>query len=239
MIYQSNHPGIALEATGAKQAARNENLFQGFFHSSDLTGLLDQENCVGIRIYNVDAASTTDRRLIAIGVSSDGSELNQPVTEAKYLLSPAVTPIGSGAEKMSRTRAKDTIEAPAIAGVARSDIFFASYFSKTMIDSLLKSPQEDVVINGVRFYVTPQLAGLPGSITHCGVSAVVKDGLITVPDQAVHLVSDRPCPGFCVNSDPEAQSPEASELESTSRVALPAGVAAFPGKDLEKYLVIW
>ncbi len=239
MIYQSNHPGILLETTGAKDAARNENLFQGFFHQSDLTELLRTEQCVGIRIYNVDGATVSDRRLIAIGVSSNGNELNQPETEAKYFLSPGLIPVGAEAEKMSRTHAKEVIEAPAIAGVARSDIFFASYFSKNMIESLLKSLQPDKVMDGVRFYVTPQLNGLPGVITHCGVSAVISEGQIIVPDQALHIVSDRSCPGFCVNSDAEAQSPEVSELESTNREALPAGVAAFPGRDSEKYLVIW
>ncbi len=232
-----------LKTAGEKLAARDENQLQGFFNAADLNRLLAQENCVGIRLYNVREKEKEDRRLIAVGITSEGDEINQPLTDQKYILSEKAGSNGQSVQKMTRSEAKATVEASEKSNLLNPAIFFASYFSQTMIQTLLNPLKNGPEIAGIRFYIVTRAFEIAGGVTHCGAATVVNEGVLSVPNRARHIVSDQPCPGFC-SVEPEKiieleATAAAIPTEESSRVALPPGVALFPAKDTEKYLVTW
>lgn len=224
MIFESKDEGHLLVADLQKQNSSAPHRWQGALLSSDLEELLDQEGCVGIRVYNVLRVDKEKRRIIAVGISSEGDELNQPTGSLQYIMAGKSRLGGAASKMLDRAEAKAQVESGEFVPELGPNIFFASVFSRSMLETLLTPGDCDAV----QFYLVDQVNGMPGPTTHCAVSTKTNAQGSLIPDNAVYMLSTRPCPGFCLNAD--------IELESTE---FPKGVASTPGSDTTKYLVAW
>lgn len=233
-MYHADQKSMQVFDTGEKRMVTNDTAFTGFFLRTDIFDLLRQPGCVGIRFYNVPHLVPNENRMIAVGVTADGTEINQPFTSEKYILSPNAKQRGEGHKLLTRDLAKLIVMgSEQSVGFLKGSLFgFASFFSKSDLEQLLEKTNEGFPFDGIRFYVTP-LKGTQKIQTHCAVSANMESNEFgSITDQSEYIVSKFPCPGYC--SEPSAQGGEI-----LGDITLPPGVSKFQTAFSDKYLVVW
>ncbi len=230
-FYDAKHPGDIIKDPKEQTLIRKDGTFQGFFPANKLKEFLKKKNpvCVGIRFYNAGGLKE-ERRLVAVGVTADGSELN-PSTNLRYMASAtALLPM----EPMSRDQATHAVwEAKALRKKEpdKARITFASFFSAEMIKKLLE-PKGTLKIEGISFYIVQRNIEGAGIVnTHLGVSSILDKGnskpVENIPsDSPSYIVSDLPCPKYCIAP---------VRVNDTIKFAL----ADQPILTNPKYLVVW
>jgi len=85
----------AIEFTHASQS-RNPNATKSFFAGSNkLTRILEQEGCIGIRIYNGYDSEADRTNLVLVGVNESGEDMTDGVIVEKLIPCPHVCPKSS------------------------------------------------------------------------------------------------------------------------------------------------
>lgn len=219
IIYQASHPGQPIANAAEQLRQRQEDQFRGFFPRAVLLKILEPATCVGIRFYHGTSSTPGERRMVAVGVTADGSELSQR-GGAGYFTSDAVA---AGSTKQAITKA---IARGTVAGLS-SPTSFTSFFSKTMLQGRLLAPNQ---VGGVRFYQTL----VSGFSTHLGVAADANGTVLAaaLAGPFSHVVSDLPCPGRCATIG----QTEAAQIDSLSA---PLTRVSFAELDTEKYIDRW
>jgi hypothetical protein len=209
MIYDENHNGIQLTSAEVGTMV-TDPVFQGFFTKSDLEELLNQTDCVGIRVYNAVGSSTDlSRRGIGVGVRPNGTEKDARAGVG-YILSQAFTgAMPANGENIGRDDARtlaELVESTFTAGDPRPSVHFASFFSKSTFNGLLANRGTDVVA-GVGFFIAPFFGGFH---THIAVPYTGSAALQRL--QSGNILSTKPCPGSCADLAP-------GETEATAEAA--------------------
>ena len=219
IIYQANHPGQPIAEAAEQLRQRQEDQFRGFFPKAILLKILEPATCVGIRFYHGASSTPGERRMVAVGVAADGSELSQR-GGAGYFTSDAVA-AGSSKQAITKAVARGTV-----AGLS-SPTSFTSFFSKTMLKERLLASEQ---VGGVRFYQTL----VSGFLTHLGVAADANGAVLAaaLAGPFSHIVSDLPCPGRCATIAPLEAQQESALSEPLKRVS-------FAELDTEKYIDRW
>jgi hypothetical protein len=226
MIYDENHNGTQLTSAEAGMMV-TDDVFQGFFTKSDLQELLNQTDCVGIRVYNaVGGGADLSRRVIGVGVRPNGTEKDARAGVG-YILSQAFTgAMPANGTNIGRDDARtlaELVESTFTAGDPRQSVHFASFFSKSTINGLLANQGTNVVA-GVGFFIAPFFGGFH---THVGVPFTNSAGLQR--SQMGNILSTKPCPGSCAVLAPGET--EASATAATVEVAF--------STDPTIYLIRW
>lgn len=218
-IYSANHPGQPIAAAAEQLRQRQEDQFRGFFPRAVLLKILEPAACVGIRFYHAASSTPGERRMVAVGVTADGSELSQR-DGAGYFTSDAVA-VGSTKQAVTKAIARNTV------AILSSPTSFTSFFSKTMLKERLLASEQ---VGGVRFYQTL----VSGFLTHLGVAADANGALLPTAETGAfsHVVSDLPCPGRCATL---AQT-EAAQGDALSAPLTRVSLAEL---DTEKYIDKW
>ncbi len=209
MIYDENHNGIQLTSAEVGTMV-TDAVFQGFFTKSDLEELLNQADCVGIRVYNA-AGSSTDlsRRVLGVGVRPNGTEKDAR-GGIGYILSQAFSgAMPANGDNIGRDDARtlaELVESTFPTNDPRQSVHFASFFSKSTINGLLANQGTNVVA-GVGFFIAPFFGGFH---THIGVPFTNSAGLQR--SQTGNILSTKPCPGSCADLAP-------GETEATAEAA--------------------
>jgi hypothetical protein len=231
-IFDADHLGKPIVGEAKQRAVRDETHFMGFWAQATLTTILQPSTCVGIRFYNAGGLQPADRQMIAVGVTEDGSELNQRKGRG-YFISAARATTDSD-QKITKAKARAAmlqLEEDRTPD-EKMPVRFTSYFSRAMLEQLL-APKGDAPVLGLQLYRLP----LEGSIFHSHV-AISSDGNLALTEQGAadkpsHILSDQPCPGgVCAVVAPE-------EAEVSKRLADPASIDEVSGLDSTKYLLIW
>lgn len=215
MVYNDDHPGIQIlpsEGLVAELLTLDATTIKGYFSKQDLTLLLNQIGCVGIRVYNLYDIEDSEnplhinRGIIAAGVLSTGFEIeNGAYIQSHHSSSSSHL---ENAQNLSRIDAKSEIMSQDF----DVDDAFASFFSTAMINSLLS----DSNTTGLAFYtykltdpLAPPMIMFNSALkTHVGTPVVINsdgtlptafqpDGMGFIP----HLISDQPCPGHCAKRE--------------------------------------
>lgn len=229
IFYEKGHKGKAIAEAEEQQLVRNAGQFQGFFRKADLFRILLQNNCTGIRFYNAGGLKEKERRLIAVGISADGSELNSR-KNVGYLKS---APKHSPARKLNKKNATAAVlktKAARTTPAEKKQFTFASYFSQLMLEQLL-APRGGRLMDGISFYILPlESSAISDVKTHLGVACMLTEDEIMPMENAPgdlipsHIMSDQTCPKYCV------------VIEKETKVSF---IAEQAGPDNIKYLVVW
>ena len=225
MIFNSNHPGKVFSDAEAGTLTLN-SVFQGFLSKVDLNRLLNQSNCVGIRVYNsVSGSNLSPRSVLAVGIRENGTEKDGR-GGVGYILSGS---INTNEQPTSTTILDRDIARNTVLMAEEkfgASVSFSSFFSRTMLENLL-ADRGTTEIAGVGFFANQ----FGNFLSFTGASFLLSPSpgrLENNPLQS-HIQSDLPCPGFCAVSalgDPVTDSND------------PTGTALFmetPGI----YLVRW
>jgi len=215
-IFSAAHPGVQLDATTLTNLEINETDLRGYFSTSAIIDLLNNNpTCVGIRVYNINP-STEFPALLAVCVLDNGADMQPDGTH--IMCSPIDSP-SNNVDDLSRLSAFEIIKKGYTFEINESEKF-SSFFSKTMINDLVDGNAQ----TGLAFY---KVIWLGGRSTHLAVTS----NLSTDPNLGIpiiglngtgfnHCLSDQPCPGHCANVDangvdivsPEPMTAEAGDL---------------------------
>lgn len=248
-FYDVNHSGLEITDPAEQLNIRKSGTLQGFFLAQHLLEFFPKKDissprptdCIGIRVYNAGGIDQAERRLIAVGVTKDGSELSRSNNRAYLASSTAQLPV----ENMRKDGATHTVWQAKAARTKKADkerITFASYFSRKMIDILL-SPKAGQSVDGIGFYIVPRdLKNTKGGNTHLGVSCRLVKGKVRPMESAPgdlpnYIVSDQSCPDYCIAPALTLQ-PTASAKDSTNPDSTYVK-AAQPIISNERYLNVW
>ncbi len=197
MLYDENHNGIQLTSTEVGEKV-NDSVLQGFFTSSDLQELLNQSDCVGIRVYNaVGGSADLSRRVLGVGVRPNGTEKDSRGGVGYILSHPFAGKMPANGDNIGRDDARalaELVESTFPADDPRQSVHFASFFSKSTIKGLLAN-QGAHVVAGVGLFITPFFGGF-----HTHIAAPYTDGLQRLPSG--NILSTKPCPGSCADLAP-------------------------------------
>lgn len=87
--------GEAVDFTHSFQL-QNPDATKSFFAGSDkLKMILDQEGCIGIRMYNGYDTMTASANLVLVGVDAEGEDISTGVILERLILCPHVCPKSS------------------------------------------------------------------------------------------------------------------------------------------------
>lgn len=219
--YFGAHPAIEISLVAESVEAFFEKVQQAIRAPKIDLLLLDiglPATCVGIRFYHGTSSTPGERRMVAVGVTADGSELSQR-GGAGYFTSDAVA-AGSTKQAITKAIARGTV-AP------MNSKSFTSFFSKTMLQERLLASEP---VGGVRFYQT----SVSDFSTHLGVAAGANGAILAaaLAGPFSHVVSDLPCPGRCATIGQ-------TEAAQTDALSAPLTRVSFTELDTEKYVDRW
>lgn len=204
ILYDINHEGVTPSAMELNNISLDDNMLRGYLPKMDLEMLINQEDCVGVRLYKAINLSTNESSLVALGVKTDGFELTARANEFKQSKAARTS---TNFMNISELDADDLTSRTAATN-AIGILDFTAFFSKTMIDQLLA---DDNTI-GVRFYEI-NLSVIEDNKLPDHIS-IIKNGLKSLmgvavslnngnlENQAINRASDLPCPGHCLSFVP-------------------------------------
>lgn len=192
---------------GVKKKISNTSTPRGFISNQEIQKLINVDNCVGIRVYNIQIEKNTN--LIFCAVDEAGNEIGDT-----YFFNDLNSKGSLTGETFSRSTALS---------FGKSSEFstrFVSFFSIVMLNILMM----DERFSGIAFYDSeidlPFRSGKMSFATHLGVPAKKESGKVIADsssDDVRGLLSDCPCPGHCVNFEDEN---DLSSKRSTTAEAL-------------------
>lgn len=203
-IYSSAHSGVVLDPNTLTNLGLQETDLRGYFSKTKLEELLsNHQNCAGIRFYNVNP-STEFPSLLAVTVLDNGFDMNANGTHMHCF---AINDASDKVLVLSRSGAHAEIKKAYTFDIPESEKF-SSFFSKTMLGTLLSGSNK----SGVAFY---KVITLGGRSTHLAVTSNLGKPTpnSNIPIHGINgtgfknCLSDQPCPGHCVGTNPTIPSP--------------------------------
>ncbi len=230
-------------------------LYWGFFPKELLEAILDEPSCVGIRLYNAFDFFMEKERLIVVGVTEDGSEIQNASTgESGYSLISFKSTFND--ESLVRNFDLSKIERLVAAeqvrfswgtltqgGSIAPDLSFASFFSANAVRQLL-APE---ACNGIKFYVVGLKKPAKFPFSHLAVSAqhlLDTSRIELLGEEAQCIICPDPCPPRCA---PEVSSMEAAtdsasaafDVAASLRKMRPVTNLEISENSFDKYLERW
>lgn len=207
-VYEPSFSGLKLSTSAINNLSLTKDDLRGYFSENDLKPLLAQDDCIGIRFYNVKRINRAGF-LYAVAVNADGFDLPESIhLQCHSADEPVFGNKRSTSSQISREHA--AISIGALKSIGQLEEQFSSFFLKDTLEMLLKDPR----FTGICFYKTTMEAVpsnlLPASIdpigklTHIAVTSDINNGQIVGVDSSLafdNVFSDRPCPGHCVKLD--------------------------------------
>lgn len=207
-IYEPTFTGLKLSDTEFDDLSLTSDDLCGYFSKDELDPILQQADCIGIRLYNLrDTDHGTS--LVVVAVNADGFDLPHSIQLRSQFAS---EPAFGDTMAFSFPRMEASLEFGALKSVGRLEDLFSSFFLKKTIESLLNTSG----FSGICFYksslekvpatLLPTTINPKGKLTHVAVTAnidTVNNKIVGIdPNVAFdHAYCDRPCPGHCVNFD--------------------------------------
>ena len=233
----------------------DSQLYWGFFPKELLTKILDEPSCVGIRLYNAFHPNRERERLIVVGVTEDGSEIQSTSTgESGYSLISFKSTFndesligGFDLSKKSRIDAARLVRSSwgtlTQGGLHDPDISFASFFSAEAVRKLLAP----AACNGINFYVVGLRKPAEFPFSHLAISAqhlFATNRIELLTEGAQCIICPDPCPPRCapeVSSTTAATTSASAEFDiSVSlRKMRPVSNLEISENSLDKYLERW
>lgn len=233
----------------------DSQLYWGFFPKELLATILDEPSCVGIRLYNAFHPNMEKERLIVVGVTEDGSEIQSTSTgESGYSLISFKSTFnnesligGFDLSKKSRVDAAHLVRSSwgtlTQGGLHDPDISFASFFSADAVRKLL-APE---ACNGISFYVVGLRKPAVFPFSHLAVSAqhlLATNRIELLGEEAQCIICPDPCPPRCAPevSNMEAATGSASEafdVAASLRKIRPVTNLEISENSFDKYLERW
>ncbi len=198
MIYSISETGKLLTSEEAIHLILAEEM-DGFMTKSDLQTLLNQQNCVGIRIYNaIESEADTRKRVMAVGIRGNGTEKDGRGGVGYLMSQPfSATNPTNGVTLDGREEATDKVNLGTDLQVFRK---YSSVFSAAAIHLLLADKDGQEVI-GIGFFNNDFMFEEELGVfrSHIGVSMVGSSNVQRVAGDIPfsHIQSEKPCPGFC------------------------------------------
>jgi hypothetical protein len=192
--------GLFLSATlslGSLQYSQNSSLTtepgsasfsEAVFDKSCIQDLLDKNNCVGLRFYNVvNAGGTVPGTAMAIAYKADGSEINGTFFSHPYRRSDGCVGAETNITKLTCNKAEDACMNMRNAGY----ISYSASFKKEDIQGLLNVAN----CNGIR--LTPTTTGANSNMIAAAIT--ISDGAVRSlgGGDTLEILSDEPCPTIC------------------------------------------
>ena len=205
-VYEPTFSGLTLQNEQLNLFNLANDQLSGYLSRAAINHLIDHPDSIGIRVYNVKKSSQAGF-IIATAVNADGFDLNLGI----HLVSnPADDPLLNGVTSTVAPR-------DGLAGLITSSRRGApreEHFSSFFLNSVLVSMLDNNDFEGICFYsvhmnvLDPSL--LTGSfdasdkMTHLAIASNIVNGAIEGINSNLSFtnnLSDRPCPGHCVDLD--------------------------------------
>lgn len=178
---------------GVEKTISDTSSPQGYVTNQEIQELISVENCVGIRVYNIQIENA--KNLLFCAVDEAGNEIGDKYFRNDLSINGDLT-----GETFSRSTALSFGKA------SKFSTRFVSFFSIVMLNILMM----DKNFSGIAFYDSkidlPFRSGHRSFDTHLGVPATKESGQVLTDSSAGDaqgIVSDCPCPGHCVNFEDE------------------------------------
>lgn len=221
-FYSANNPGItSLNARQIHSIIPNNREPTGYLSREELALALTNEDCVGIRVYKTGrrTRSVSNDELVVCGVLENG--FDAPEENISFLKSKTDT-IFQKIERVATITEDDTFDPKAASKIKRKDVEsllstdtpLLAYFSLAMLNRLLNDSQ----VVGILLYEA-DLTAIQARLPHLTVPASqtlssylalavenAENGRVRLPDFSTpgrNVLSDRPCPGHCLQIDPK------------------------------------
>jgi len=199
-IYSSDHPGVILDEITLSNLGIQDSDQRGYFSNNAIIDLLDNNpNCAGIRIYNINPNNEFSA-LLAVCVSDNGADMQKDGT---HVMCFPIDKPSNNVDVLTRDRAFELIKKGYSFDVNQSEKF-SSFFSKSMLRSLIDENGNEDGPSGLAFY---KVIWLGGRSTHLAVTSkfdIQREGMPIIglnEKDFKHCLSDQPCPGHCANMD--------------------------------------
>ena len=242
-MFSADHPGIRMNGPGFTSlqldsdrpsgAPRGYTTIRGYLSFDDIDAILNNPECVGLRIYN-SANQQGDPRIIASGIDAFGEDF-----KVEYLVGHVgakadhsiptlrkdrfAEQATSSEESEGKEEAEKSVEEIALDGFTRlrgtnksiSSFVYSAFFSRASIDTLRNSNLSGIIFLDTRLNTIPAevlneiklLLNIKSATrinrlrTLTAVASNLQDdgsiGAINM-DNPIHIVSDLPCPGYCI-----------------------------------------
>lgn len=167
-----------------------------FFNPNDIIALVNQKDCIGIRFYNALESSTSSKSIIiAVGVKSDGSEIN-PALKKSYLQSQPAEAQGINTKLITAGTANNYVT-----NIVSASQFSAvnTFFPKSTITAIASSANcagIKLIPGSRKFQLSATNPSEVGSYL-CLMLAAVNQSYSETGSS--YLKSLEPCPTFCPN----------------------------------------
>lgn len=222
-FYSANNAGINdLTPAEIQNTIPDRRKPSGYLSRAELALALTNKDCVGIRVYKAGstARSVSSTELIVCGVLENGfdaPEINvtflTPKEDTIFQFVPEFSVLPNS-DTFTPRAARRASSREQVENTLSEDTPLLAFFSLTMLNSLLNDEQ----IPGVLFYeadlttIQDRVPNLSVPAPHKLASYVAfavanaENGEIRLPDfgpSELHVLSDRPCPGHCLQIDPK------------------------------------
>jgi hypothetical protein len=202
--YRDPSPGDYAPRLISSQEAAEEKSFssvqtgisEAYFSKAEILSLLDQNQCVGLRFYNVlENASGNDGQVVAVAVRADGSEI-APSSSNKYCLSQGPQGKTIRSAFIDKSTARVFAENAVRKGSWNT---FNTYFSKSELQQLLRSSDAYglKLIPGHRQFELP--AGNGTKTCYTLSAAPINSDLNEIGSEFQKSII--PCPTYCADDD--------------------------------------
>jgi hypothetical protein len=169
-----------------------------FFTPLDITELVNQKDCIGIRLYNALESSTSSTSvIIAVGVKSDGSEIN-PALKKSYLQSQPAEAQGINSKLISSGTANNYVTNIVSSGKFSAVSVFFPKSTITEIASSTNCAGVKVIPGSRKFQLSATDPNEVGSYLCLMLAAVNQSYSET---ESSYLKSLEPCPTICPNDN--------------------------------------
>lgn len=182
----------------------NQDAFVGFIPRATLELLLEPDSSVGIRLYNAFTFNNDTDKIMAVGVTEEGDEIEEPKDgELGYIICSMELNDNNGmnvSNITTRNISRDSAKRAASGIRNRARLSFASYFSAEDIKDLLDTPGcNGIIIHAIK----TKLPSDPSQNTHNSHLAIAaqhtvdpngKERLALIDKQMISL---NPCPPNC------------------------------------------
>ncbi len=243
-LHARNEQGHSIVSSDARNAISTANASSqwGYIPKESLTLLLSPPDCVGLRVYNAFNLTSADQRIIVVGVSADGFEIEllsngMPgyILSSMHLNDPTNQTFGNlKFEQITRAMAQSIVQTSTNLS---HELLFSSFFSVEVITRLMNNSE----CTGLSFSKIPKTFN-ESPFTHLAtpVKFNAVNGKFSFTGGANDFIAcPEPCPKHCTKDIPDTQSStavSASIARNTANLTSTSDATLAPAM---RYLVTW